>query len=208
MRPPEKFWNRYLAEIDRLESEGKVSNRDHEVLRFALNAPDELMEVTRGDVEGINERNLHLVLEKLEQSFAAEKEEEIRRERIEHEKTRAVLESQIELDAARAEYEHRETKEALARAQATIAAREEHSRDRLQRIATAIANGAFYLSGIGFAVVGALALFGNISPFLGIPSAIVGFFNLWTGFSGNVVKRVVRTWIERRLTRLFGQTLP
>ncbi len=91
MRPHESFWNRYLSELERLKAERKVSERDHEVLRFSLNAADELMEVTRGDVEGITDKNLHIILEKLEKTYAAEKEQALQRERSEHEKTKAAL---------------------------------------------------------------------------------------------------------------------
>jgi hypothetical protein len=203
MRPPENFWNRYVTEIDRLQHDGKVTERDHEVLRFALNAPDELMEVTRGDVDGINETNVHAVLEKLEKSFATDREQELQRERIAHEKTRAILESQIHLDAARAEQQHQQTKHALAEAQAVIVAREQRSHARRERIAAIVANTAFYVFGLVFAAIAVASAFGTVSPIVGIPAAVVGFFNLWTGFSGNVVKRTVRACAERILHRFI-----
>jgi len=91
MRPHESFWNRYLAEIDRLKTENKMSQRDHEVLRFSLNAADELMDVTRGDVEGITDKNLHVVLAKLEKTYADEKEEALQKERSANESARKQI---------------------------------------------------------------------------------------------------------------------
>lgn len=102
MRPHESFWKRYLAELDRLKADNKMSERDHEVLRFSLHAADELMEVTRGEVEGINEQNLHLVLEKLEKTFSVEKEQAIQKERAAHEATRKHL---TEIEASLCEKE-------------------------------------------------------------------------------------------------------
>lgn len=60
MRPPQTVWRKYIAEVDRLKVEGRFSERDHEVLRLSLNAPEELMDVTRGEVDGITEHNLPL----------------------------------------------------------------------------------------------------------------------------------------------------
>jgi hypothetical protein len=91
MRPHESFWNRYLTEIDRLKTENKMSQRDHEVLRFSLNAADELMDVTRGDVEGITDKNIHVVLAKLEKTYAAEKEEALQKERSANEYARKQI---------------------------------------------------------------------------------------------------------------------
>lgn len=91
MRPPEQFWNRFVSEVDRLKNENRVSPRDHEVLRFSAAAPDELMEVTRGQVEGITAANIHIILEKLEKGFAAERRQELEREHASHQATRKKL---------------------------------------------------------------------------------------------------------------------
>jgi hypothetical protein len=216
MRPHESFWNRYLTEIDRLKSEKKMSQQDHEVLRFSLNAPDELMEVTRGDVEGITDKNLHIVLEKLEKTYATEKEIALQRERTEHEKTKAALlaselstqttlreKTAVELRQAALE-EDKANREAeiqkLKQIESEATAKEKRTRTRIDRIAGGIAKAAFCLTGVLFAVISVLAFFGNIRQWYGIPAAIVGFFNLWVGFSGNSVESVVKRWIAKRLT--------
>jgi len=77
MRPDASMWNRYIAELERLRAENKVSERDHEVLRYSLHSPDELMDVTSGDVEGINPANIHRILDRLEKTYAAEKERKL-----------------------------------------------------------------------------------------------------------------------------------
>jgi cation transport ATPase len=92
MRPPQAIWRRYLVEVDRLSKEGRFSKQDHEVLRLSLNAPEELMEVTRGEIDGITEANLRTILNRLEQTFTEEKEKEIERLRMEQELIQKNLE--------------------------------------------------------------------------------------------------------------------
>lgn len=77
MRPPQTFWKEYLLEVDRLKSQGVVTPRDHELLRLSLKAPDTLMEVTQGDVEGLTETNIREILERLQKEYTAEKDVEI-----------------------------------------------------------------------------------------------------------------------------------
>jgi hypothetical protein len=48
-----------------------------------------------------------------------------------------------------------------------------------------------------------LALLGNLSLWFGIPAAVVGFLNLWTGFSGNTIERAVRRWIAAKFHRFL-----
>ncbi len=220
MRPHESFWNRYLVELDRLKNENKMSERDHEVLRFSIHAADELMDVTRGDVEGITDKNLHVVLKKLEKTFAAEKEQALESERSAHEKTKAALASseltrqkgvqekeaarlrQAELEKANAD--RAAEIEKLKKAESDAKAKEERTRSRIDLLANRIAKTAFYVVGFIFAVITVSALFGEISIWLAIPAAIAGFFNLWAGVSGNTVERAVKKWIARRLTQFMS----
>jgi NAD(P)H-dependent FMN reductase len=220
MKPPKSLWDRYLTELDRLKTENKMSERDHEVLRFSVNAANELMEVTRGDVEGITDKNLHIVLEKLEKTFATEKEQALQRERIEHEKTKAVL-AEIEQSTQKNVREKEESirrQAALEQAKASqetelqklkqigseAKAKEERTSARIDRLANGIAQIAFYASGVVFAIISGLAVFGNLSIWFAIPAALVGFFNIWCGFSGNTVELAVKNWIAKRLTGLMN----
>lgn len=220
MRPHQSFWNRYLAELEMLKTEKKVSERDHEVLRFSINAADELMAVTRGDVEGITDKNLHIILEKLEKTYAAEKEEALQRERRDHQKTKAAL-SEAELSSQEITREKEEARQRqvaleqentmreaeiqkLKKIESEAQAKAERARVRIDQIADRIAKAAFYASWLIFAACGVLALFGNLSVWFGIPAALFGFFNLWAGFSGNAVERCVKRWIANRLTQFMN----
>jgi NAD(P)H-dependent FMN reductase len=215
MRPHETFWGRYLEELERLRREGKVTEHDHEVLRLSLNAPDELMEVTRGEVDGINERTLHTILEKLERTYAADKERALIQERADHENTRRALEAadavaRRELEArekltASEEALHREKTETetrlreLEEAHQQLRNRDDQRRKRVSQLANRIATTVFAAAGILFALVGALSLLSNRSPWFGVPAVIIGVLNLWTGFSGNTIKTRVREWVSHRV---------
>lgn len=220
MRPDESIWNRYIDEVARLKLENKVSEKDHEVLRFSINAPDELMDVTRGDVEGVTPANVHIILEKLERSYAIEKAEKLAQERQEHEETQKKLEKVRAAAEMHSEqlFKAAEREEALKRERAKneqeldkLRSLEDLSRDReiaraakIGRIAGIFARLTFVLSGFLFAVIGILALFSDTNRWLGAPAALLGFFNLWTGFSGNTVEEKTRSWLNRCLLRIFN----
>jgi hypothetical protein len=220
MRPHESIWNRYLEEVARLKAENKVSEKDHEVLRFSLNAPDELMDVTRGDVDGVTLANVHIILEKLEKTYAADKEQILARVLKEHEQTQKALEQVTSvaksqsanlLQAAEREEilkrEKQKIEEEIQRLKALDAEakeREANRTQRINRIAERTARIVFLLSGLAFAAIGVMALFSNWSAWLGVPAAIVGFINLWSGFSGNSVKRAVKSWVAMRLSNFMS----
>jgi len=220
MRPHESIWSRYLEEVARFKAENRVSENDHEVLRFSLNAPDELMDVTRGDIEGVTLANVHIILQKLEKTYAADKEQKIAQVRHEHEQTQKALEqvtsvakshSENLLQAAEREASlKRETErneveiQKLKALDAETKEREARRTERINRIAERTARITFLLTGFFFAAIVVLALFSNWSPWLAIPAAIVGFFNLWSGLSGNTVERVVKNWVARRLSNFMN----
>lgn len=47
--PSDDLWHKFMREIDRLESDGTISARDHQLLRSAPSVPEELMYRTAGD---------------------------------------------------------------------------------------------------------------------------------------------------------------
>jgi hypothetical protein len=103
---------------------------------------------------------------------------------------------ELQAEKANAEEEISKLKSFEENARCREAARTE----RINRIAERTARISFVFSGIVFAAVGAMALFSNWSPWLAVPAAIVGFFNLWSGFSGNTIERAVKNWVARRLS--------
>ena len=116
MHPPQNVWKAYLAEVDRLKAEGRFSEQDHEVLRLSLKAPNELMEVTRGQVEGITESNLRTILKRLERTYAAEKDKEIADLRLQQER----IHEELKLTKQSSEKRDADLSEAAAREQALL----------------------------------------------------------------------------------------
>jgi murein DD-endopeptidase MepM/ murein hydrolase activator NlpD len=224
MRPRESFWGQYVAELERLKKEGKVTEHDHEVLRFSLNAADELMEVTRGEVDGINERTLHAILEKLEKTYAAEKETALRKERAEHEETRRAYEAseaeakRIAAEARRIVEEGRRIVEseqnlrleksdaearilALEEARRAEEKRAEQRKDQVDVLSRRIANAAFCVVGLACAAVALLSVFSYLNLWYGVPAAILSVVTVVSGLSGNTVKRWVQKWVKKKVRK-------
>lgn len=81
MEPGEHLWQKYLAEISRLEKKGNISSDDYYLLRSSLHARAELMDITKGDENAFVEGTPQEILERVEQSIRAEAEAELREER-------------------------------------------------------------------------------------------------------------------------------
>jgi len=77
MSPPVEVWRKFLTVVDRLKEKDDIPERAHEVLRCSRSAPEELMEITQGEMDGITPENVNAILERLEKSYAIEKNEEI-----------------------------------------------------------------------------------------------------------------------------------
>lgn len=218
MRPHESIWNRYLQEVTRLKAENKVSEKDHEVLRFSLNAPDELMDVTRGDIEGVTPANVHVILEKLEKTYATDKEQKIAQVRQEHESTKKELEqataiakeySDNLIQAAEREESLRREKRAqdvkiqeLQKNDAEAKARDDRRKKRVDLIARRLAKYAYIAAWVVFAVFGVLSLLSNWSLWYAVPGAVVGVLNIAAGFSGDSIRNFVRGQVDKNLSKL------
>lgn len=182
MKLNEKVWEQYLTEIDRLKENNEVTNRDHEVLRFAVNAPEELMDVTRGEVEGVTPENIHIVLDRLEQSFAKEKEEKI------GEKNREI--------------EH--YKELLDNEENTmLSTREKHSL-KLDLISEKISRICFYVAAIVLIAMAAIASYSNASYFIVLVFTLLGLTNLILGYTAKTLKVWIKRKVRSALESSFG----
>lgn len=220
MRPDESIWNRYLAEVAQLKADNTISEREHAVLRLSINAPWELMDVTRGDVDGITPANLHIILENLEKGYASEKEAELLKVREEQAQTKkafeeiksaadkhatqlflaAEREEKLKLENAKSEKEV----QALKEAEQTVKKRETDRSHRIAVAANLIARSAFFVFAAICFVIGIMALWSDKSRWLGVPAAVVGLFNLLTGLSGNIFERKVKVRVASWLLKLFS----
>jgi len=151
------------------------------------------MEVTRGEIDGITENNLRTILTRLEQDYAADKEERLRQERLSHEETMKALAASEREKAETARREqtlmeqgvvHKEELTKLRDFEADATSRKRKKSARISLFAERSARIVFIIAGLVFAAIGVLALFSHLSAWLGVPAAIVGFFHLWCGFTG------------------------
>lgn len=54
LTPSEALWDRYMREIDRLESDGRITPKGHQILRSAPGVQEEVMQLTGGDEGAIS----------------------------------------------------------------------------------------------------------------------------------------------------------
>ena len=91
LQPSTQLLNKYMSEIDRLEAQGKISERDHQLLRSSLKAHDELMRLTLGEDTALTEETITQTLERVSTNIKREASEKVTLEKEQHEKTRDEL---------------------------------------------------------------------------------------------------------------------
>lgn len=91
LQPSTQLLNKYMAEIDRLEAQGKISERDHQVLRSSPLAHDELMSLTLGEDAALSEETVSRTLERVSSEIKREESEKLRLEQEQHDSTRDAL---------------------------------------------------------------------------------------------------------------------
>lgn len=91
LQPPKDLLNKYLKEIERLEKQGKISARDHQLLRSSTLAHEELMRLTLGDEEALTEQTVTETLKRVAGEIKKEEGEKLAAEQSAHQKTQEAL---------------------------------------------------------------------------------------------------------------------
>jgi hypothetical protein len=91
LQPSRDLLNKYLNEIDKLERQGKITARDHQLLRSSTLAQDELMRLTLGDEEALTEETVTETLRRVSSEIKREESEKLMAEREAHRKTQQEL---------------------------------------------------------------------------------------------------------------------
>ena len=91
LQPSTQLLNKYMSEIDRLEAQGKISERAHQLLRSSVKAHDELMHLTLGEDTALTEKTITQTLESVIIDIKREESEKVTLEKNQHEKTRDEL---------------------------------------------------------------------------------------------------------------------
>ena len=93
LQPSLEMLNKYMQEIDNLEVNGKISQRDHQILRSSPLAYDELMNLTLGEDSALTEDTLMQALERVSDGIRKEESARLESEQRAHRITRSDLES-------------------------------------------------------------------------------------------------------------------
>jgi len=94
LRPSEEFLRKTLVEAEKLEREGKISERSHQMLRSNHIIQEDLLSHTLGEEDALTERSITAVLEKAEAEIKKEESAKLRQEKAA--RTRAETDLQEE----------------------------------------------------------------------------------------------------------------
>ena len=188
LQPSLELLNKYLKEIDKLETEGTISLRDHQVLRSSSIAYDQLMNLTLGEESALTEDTLMQTLERATNEIRKEESAKLIAEQEAHRTTRQDLESS------------REQSEEIRR---RIYWKCQHTASLQSRIS------AYFLGSLMLVDLGA----GIVLPFIGsitlalvmVPVVLaVGFFTFvsrWYGISVKMIRQRLDNWLLSRLLK-------
>lgn len=91
LRPSNELLDKYLSEIDKLQKNGKISERDHQLLRSSPIAQEELMRLTLGDDASLTEETISQTLQRVMGEIRKEDGKKIDKEKESHKKTQDAL---------------------------------------------------------------------------------------------------------------------
>ncbi len=91
LQPSKVLLDKYLSEIDKLQQQGKISARDHQLLRSSTIAQEELMRLTLGDEAALTEETVTETLRRVSSDIKREESEKVRQEQESHRRTRQEL---------------------------------------------------------------------------------------------------------------------
>jgi len=91
LQPSKVLLDKYLSEIDKLQKQGKISARDHQLLRSSTIAQEELMRLTLGDEAALTEETVTETLRRVSSDIKREESEKVRQEQESHRRTRQEL---------------------------------------------------------------------------------------------------------------------
>jgi hypothetical protein len=95
LRPSRELLDKYLTEIEKLEKNGRITERDHQLLRSSISAQEELMKLTLGDDSALTEETVIETLERVTAAIRHEETGKITAEVQAHQDTREMLNTEI-----------------------------------------------------------------------------------------------------------------
>ncbi len=94
LQPSSGLLDKYMTEIERLEKQGKITERDHQLLRSSEMAQRELMNLTLGEESALTEQTVTETLNRVVSEIKKEESEKYQTEKAAHHKTQEELASE------------------------------------------------------------------------------------------------------------------
>lgn len=91
LQPSKSLLDKYLFEIDKLQSQGKISERDHQILRSSTIAQEELMRLTLGNEAALTEETVSETLRRVTNELKKEEGVRVEQEMKSHANTQKTL---------------------------------------------------------------------------------------------------------------------
>src|SRR3546814_9900060 len=96
LQPSNALLDKYLGEIDKLEKQGTISERDHQLLRSSDLAQKELMNLTLGEEVALTDQTVTETLTRVTSEIKKEESEKFKAEQAAHLKTQKSLAAERE----------------------------------------------------------------------------------------------------------------
>ena len=94
LEPSMELFEKYLSEMDKLEKQGEITARDHQLLRSTHSAQTELMNLTLGEEDALTGQTVTEMLRRVTQDIKKEESNKYKKERAAHQETRKQLAEQ------------------------------------------------------------------------------------------------------------------
>ena len=94
--PSTTLLDKYMAEMDRLEQKGTITERDHQLLRSSPRAYEELMHLTLGEDVALTSETVMQTLERVSNEIRKKETEKLTVAQEAHEKTLDALDTQLD----------------------------------------------------------------------------------------------------------------
>lgn len=91
---PKPMLEKFLAETEKLEQQGRITARDHQLLRASHLVQEELMRLTLGDENALTEQTITETLERVTKEIKKEESEKYWAEKAAHRRTQEELEQE------------------------------------------------------------------------------------------------------------------
>ena len=100
LEPSTKLFEKYLDEVEKLEKQGKITARDHQLLRSSQLAQAELMDLTLGEEDALTGQTVAETLRRVTDEIKKEEAGKYGKERAAHRDTQSQLKEQRRLQNA------------------------------------------------------------------------------------------------------------